>query len=203
MTHELPSLEYEYNALEPFIDAQTMEIHHSKHHQTYVDNLNKALKDHSDLADKPIDELLDDVSKIPEDIRQAVINHGGGHWNHSFFWTILKAETQLQGEILESIDNELGSMSDFKEQFRATALSQFGSGWAWLVVNKDKKLEIVKTLNQDNPISQGKIPILVVDVWEHAYYLRYQNKRADYIDNFFEVINWDQVNKNYLEAISN
>ena len=188
MAHELPSLEYEYSALEPYIDAQTMEIHHSKHHQTYVNNLNKSLSSHPELVDTPIDELLDDINKIPEDIRQAVINHGGGHWNHSFFWTILKTETQLQGEIFNAIDKDFGSVSDFKEKFRAAALGQFGSGWAWLVVNGEKKLEIVKTLNQDNPISQGKVPILVVDVWEHAYYLKYQNKRADYIDNFFEVI---------------
>jgi superoxide dismutase, Fe-Mn family len=200
MAHELPKLQFSYDALEPFMDAKTIEIHYTKHHQAYLDNLNKALAKHPELAEKPVDELLDDINKIPEDIKQAVINHGGGYWNHSFFWSILKKDTLPKGELLQAIDNDLGSFSDFKEQFRNAALTQFGSGWAWLVLNKEQKLEIMKTSNQDNPISQGKIPLLVIDVWEHAYYLKYKNLRADYIDNFFEIINWDQVAKYYEEA---
>lgn len=200
MSHELPKLSFSYDALEPFMDAKTVEIHYTKHHQAYLDNFNKTLAKHPELAEKPVDELLDNVNEIPEDIRQAIINHGGGYWNHSFFWSILKKDTMPKGELLQAIDSDFGSFSDFKEQFRNAALTQFGSGWAWLVLNKEGKLEVVKTSNQDNPISQGKIPLLVIDVWEHAYYLKYKNLRADYIDNFFQIINWDQVAKYYGEA---
>ncbi len=200
MSHELPKLSFSYDGLEPFMDAKTIEIHYKKHHQAYLDNFNKALAKHPELAEKPVDELLDNVNEIPEDIRQAIINHGGGYWNHSFFWSILKKDTMPKGEFLQKIDNDFGSFSDFKEQFRNAALTQFGSGWAWLVLNKEGKLEVVKTSNQDNPISQGKVPLLVIDVWEHAYYLKYKNLRADYIDNFFQIINWDQVAKYYEES---
>jgi len=197
MTHKLPSLHYSYDSLEPFIDAKTMEIHHTKHHKTYVDKLNTALEKHPELQDKAVEELLENLSEIPEDIRKAVRNHGGGHWNHSFFWRLLKKDSPCQGEILERIENSFGSFEEFKKKFSGTALNLFGSGWAWLVLNNGD-LEIITTSNQDCPISEEKIPILGLDVWEHAYYLKYQNKRADYIEAFFHVINWEEVEKNLI-----
>ncbi len=199
MISSLPILEYEYAALEPYIDAQTMEIHHSKHHQAYVDKLNTALEGHEELQNKSAEELLKDIESVPEEIRTAVKNNGGGHLNHSFFWTILKKDVEPSGEILEAINKEFGSFEEFKTQFKQAALTQFGSGWAWLVFS-DGKLEIVKTKDQETPITQGKTPLLVIDVWEHAYYLKYQNKRPDYIDAFFNVIDWKQVNENYLNS---
>ncbi len=196
---ELPKLNYAYNALEPFIDAKTMEIHHTKHHQAYIDKANAALAG-TQLENKSVIEILQNLDKLPEDKKAAIRNNAGGHFNHSLFWEILAKETTFEGEIAESINEELGGFEEFKKNFSEAAMTQFGSGWAWLVVNKEKKLQIVKTANQDSPISQGLTPILGIDVWEHAYYLNYQNKRPDYINAFFSVINWEQVNKNYLEA---
>jgi superoxide dismutase, Fe-Mn family len=196
MKHELPKLPYDYNALEPFIDEQTMRIHHTKHHQTYVDKLNAAIEKHPELSGKSAEELIKNLESIPQDIRAAVRNHGGGHANHSMFWLLLKKDSQPHGEVLDAINRDFGSLDKFKEAFIAAANNHFGSGWAWLVVSQGK-LEIVTTSNQDNPISQGKHPILGLDVWEHAYYLKYQNKRPDYTAAFFNVINWEQVAKYY------
>ena len=202
MTHELPQLPYAYDSLEPYIDKETMVIHHDKHHKTYVDNLNKALENNKELQDKKIEELLENLDSIPQAIRTAVKNHGGGHFNHSFFWTILKKDIKPKGEILKEIVKEFGGFEGFVAQFKQAAVTQFGSGWAWLVLNpKTKKLEIMQTHDQESPISHGKIPLLVVDVWEHAYYLKYQNRRADYVEAFVNVINWDKVNENFKAAI--
>jgi Fe-Mn family superoxide dismutase len=199
MLHTLPRLLYAYNALEPFIDAKTMEIHYGKHHQTYVDKLNKALEKYPKLQSKPVEELLKNLDSVPEDIRTAVRNSGGGHVNHSFFWQILKKDVALSGEVLKEINKQFGGFDKFKEEFSNKAVAVFGSGWCWLVVSKGK-LEIVTTANQDSPIAQGKIPILGLDVWEHAYYLKYQNRRQEYIDAFWNVINWKKVNELYLNA---
>jgi|SRR3989344_2176660 len=198
MVHQLPKLEYKYDALEPYIDAKTMEIHYTKHHQTYVDKLNKAIEG-TKYENKEVIELLKDLNSIPENIRTAVRNHGGGHFNHTFFWKILKKDTKLKGEISKEINKSFGSFDEFKKQFTDTSLSVFGSGWAWLVLNKGK-LEIMKTKNQGNPLSEGKIPILGIDVWEHSYYILYQNRRQEYIEAFFNVINWDQVNESLIKA---
>ncbi len=195
MKHELPKLGYEYDALEPYIDARTMEIHLTKHHQTYVDKLNAALEKHPELQDKTTEELLKDLNKIPEDIRTAVRNHGGGHFNHSMFWKLLKKDVKMSEKVNVAIDESFGNFDNFKKAFTDAALNRFGSGWAWLVMNNGK-LEIVSTANQDCPISDGKKPILDIDVWEHAYYLKYQNKRAEYVENFFKIINWEEVEKN-------
>lgn len=199
MTHKLDTLPYEYNSLEPYIDEQTMKLHHEKHHQTYVDKLNAALESFKDLQKLSIEELLKDLKKIPESIRAQVKNHGGGHFNHTFWWLILKKDTKISGEIEKSINSKFGSFDKFREEFTKSALSVFGSGWAWLVMN-NKNLEIITTTNQESPISEGKMPVLGIDVWEHAYYLRYFNKRNEYIESFFKVINWDQVNENYKRA---
>ncbi|MEK6897899.1 MAG: superoxide dismutase [Nanoarchaeota archaeon] len=202
MVFELPALEYDYDALEPYIDKQTMIIHHDKHHKTYVDNLNKVIEGHKELQNKSVEELLKNLSSVPEKIRTAVKNHGGGHYNHSFFWTVLKKNIQPKGEILKEIVREFGGFEGFAAQLKQSAISQFGSGWAWLVLNPtSRKLEIMQTHDQESPISSGKIPLLVVDVWEHAYYLKYQNRRADYVDAFMNVINWEKVNENYQKAM--
>lgn len=203
MKHELPKLEYEYDALEPYIDAKTMEIHHSKHHQTYVDKLNKALEEYEELQKKTPEELVKDIDKIPEKIRMAVRNHGGGVINHNFFFDILKKDAKVRGNILMAIEKEFGGFDEFKKVFSESAMGVFGSGWAWLVLNEGEKLEIVKTANQDSPINIGKIPLLAIDLWEHAYYLRYQNRRADYVSAFFNVINWDKVNNNLVNGLKN
>ena len=206
MKQELPKLPYEYNALEPFIDEQTMRIHHTKHHQNYVDKLNEALDKHPELKEKKVEELLADNLKIvPEDIKGAVRNHGGGHINHSFFWQILSPQKQdgsKMKKLADAINANFGDYTQFQEQFKTTALGRFGSGWAWLILNKDKKLEIVSTPNQDSPLSDGKIPLLALDVWEHAYYLKYQNKRADYIEAFWNIINWKKVEELYNKNLS-
>ncbi|WP_110650490.1 superoxide dismutase [Salinicola peritrichatus] len=201
MAHSLPSLPYAYDALEPKIDAMTMEIHHTRHHQTYVNNLNAALEG-TGLEDVPVDKLMADIEKVPQDKRQAVINNGGGHANHSLFWTVLSKDGggAPTGKVAEAIDSELGGYENFKEEFKKAAAGRFGSGWAWLVVTPEKKLKITSTLNQDSPLMDGLTPILGLDVWEHAYYLKYQNKRPDYIAAFFDVINWDEVNRRYAEA---
>lgn len=195
MKHELPKLDYEYDALEPYIDAKTMEIHYTKHHQAYIDKLNAALEKYPELQDKPVEKLLKELTKLPEDIRTAVRNHGGGHYNHSIFWKLLKKDVKISEKVNVAIDESFGSFENFKKAFTDAALNRFGSGWAWLVLNNGK-LEVMSTANQDCPISEGKIPILGIDVWEHAYYLKYQNRRAEYVENFFKIINWDQVEEN-------
>jgi len=199
MSHAIPSLGYDYDALEPYIDAKTMEIHHTKHHQTYVDKLNAALEGHGELASLGVNELICDLSRVPEDIRAAVRNHGGGHANHSFFWPTLKKGVALAGNVKEIIGRDFGSYEKFKQEFSTKAALLFGSGWTWLTYDRDK-LSVVTTPNQDSPLSQGLTPILGIDVWEHAYYLKYQNRRPDYISAFFEIINWEQVNKNLAQA---
>lgn len=194
MTYELPKMPYPYDALEPYIDARTMEIHHTKHHQAYVTKLNEAIAKHPELGSKAVDDLVAALNSAPEDIRTAVRNHGGGHANHTFFWKILKKGTEFGGRIGEAINRTFGGYAQFKERFSAAAAGQFGSGWAWLTA-AGGKLEILATPNQDSPLTQGKTPIIGIDVWEHAYYLKYQNRRPEYIEAFFNVINWDEVNK--------
>jgi Fe-Mn family superoxide dismutase len=200
MAYELPKLTYAYDALEPFIDAQTMEIHHSKHHQAYVTNVNAALEKHADFAVKPVDELITNLNEVPEDIRMAVRNNGGGHINHSFFWQLLKKDVAFGGEVAEAIKETFGGFDDFKKKFATAAVTRFGSGWGWLVVN-DGKLEIMSTPNQDSPLTEGKTPVLGIDVWEHAYYLKYQNRRPDYVEAFFNVIDWNKVNEHFKNAL--
>ncbi|MDX9858728.1 MAG: superoxide dismutase [candidate division Zixibacteria bacterium] len=199
MAHTLPALPYAFDALEPYIDATTMEIHHDKHHQAYITKLVEAISGKADLEKKPAEELVSNLSAVPESIRTAVRNHGGGHVNHSFFWQILKKDVKFAGPAADAITRELGGFDQFKEKFTAAAVGQFGSGWAWLVVNGGK-LEIMSTANQDSPLSAGKKPIVGVDVWEHAYYLKYQNKRPDYVAAFFNVINWEKVGELYTAA---
>jgi len=202
MKYTLDKLTYEYNALEPFIDAKTMEIHHSKHHQAYVNNLNAALEKHPDLNLK-LCQMLKNPDLIPADIKTAVINNGGGHYNHKLFWKILKVNNGKipAGNLLNAINTSFGSFDTFKELFTKAAATRFGSGWAWLIINHDDKLEIVSTANQDTPLNLGR-PILCLDVWEHAYYLNYQNRRADYISAFFQVVNWDFVEELYNGSCS-
>lgn len=196
----LPDLPYAYDALEPHIDAETITLHHDKHHATYVANANAALEKHPEIGED-LEALLADVSQIPEDIRQAVINNGGGHLNHALFWELMSPEeTQISQELSEDIDATFGSFEDFKAAFTAAATGRFGSGWAWLVVNAEGKLEVLSTANQDTPIMEGKKPILGLDVWEHAYYLNYRNVRPNYIKAFFEIINWNKVNELYQAA---
>ncbi|HEN6237887.1 TPA: superoxide dismutase [Streptococcus agalactiae] len=196
----LPDLPYAYDALESHIDAETMTLHHDKHHATYVANANAALEKHPEIGED-LEALLADVSQIPEDIRQAVINNGGGHLNHALFWELMSPEeTQISQELSEDIDATFGSFEDFKAAFTAAATGRFGSGWAWLVVNAEGKLEVLSTANQDTPIMEGKKPILGLDVWEHAYYLNYRNVRPNYIKAFFEIINWNKVNELYQAA---
>ncbi len=197
----LPKLDYAFDALEPFIDAKTMEIHHDKHHQAYINNFNKALVDHPNLQAMPIEKLLSDLSVLPEVIRGAVRNNGGGHLNHSLFWKWLtpRGGTQDRGKIGAAIDSAFGSFEEFQKVFTIAATGQFGSGWAWLVANQGK-LEIMGTPNQDNPVSNGKTPLLGLDVWEHAYYLKYQNMRADYVKAFWNVVNWKFVNELFAKA---
>ena len=199
MAYTLPPLAYPYNALEPHIDARTMEIHHTKHHQAYINNVNNAIKGKADLESKSVEELIANINAIPEDIRNVVRNNGGGHANHTFFWTIIgpNAGGQPKGNVAAAIDQAFGSFDAFKEKFAQAATTRFGSGWAWLTVAKDGKLEISSTANQDSPLMEGKTPILGIDVWEHAYYLHYQNRRPDYIAAFWNVVNWQEVEKRY------
>lgn len=201
MSYSLPDLPYAYDALEPHIDAKTMEIHHTKHHQAYISKANAALEGHSDLAAKSIEDLMSDLSAVPEDIRGAIRNNGGGHANHSLFWTVMSPSGggTPSGDLAADIDSTFGSFDAFKEQFSNAAATRFGSGWAWLSVDGGK-LVVESTPNQDTPLSEGHTPILGLDVWEHAYYLNYQNKRPDYISAFFNVINWDEVAKRYAAA---
>ena len=199
MAHKLPDLPYAHKDLEPHIDGRTMAIHHSKHHQAYVNNLNNALEGHPDYQDRTAIELLLELDSLPEGIRTAVRNNGGGHLNHTMFWTLMSpggggTPKPLVGG---AIDEAFGSFGEFKAQFKQAGMTQFGSGWAWLVVNQEGGLEVAKTANQDNPISGGKVPILGVDVWEHAYYLNYQNRRPDYIDAWWNVVDWNRVGSYY------
>ena len=200
MGYSLPDLPYPYDALEPHIDAKTMEIHHSKHHNGYVTKVNNAVGG-TNLESKTIEELISDMSAVPEDIRGSVRNNGGGHANHSLFWSVMKAGGggKPDGNLAAAIDAAFGSFDNFKEQFSNAAKTRFGSGWAWLVV-ADGKLAVESTRNQDNPLMEGRTPVLGIDVWEHAYYLNYQNRRPDYVEAFFNVINWDEVARRFAEA---
>lgn len=197
--YTLPSLPYSYDALEPYIDARTMEIHHTKHHQTYVDKLNAALEKHPEMSDTTLEELLKNLEQVPEDIRMAVRNHGGGHLNHSLFWQILKINENGQPteQLAEAINHSFGSFENFQEQFTQAATNHFGSGWIWLSLTPEKNLVIHTLPNQDSPLLQGYRPLLGLDVWEHAYYLKYQNKRPDYITAFWNIINWEEIAKKY------
>jgi Fe-Mn family superoxide dismutase len=199
MSFELKALPYAPTALEPHIDARTMEIHHGKHHATYVTNLNNALKDHPTLAEKPLSEILSSIESLPESVKTAVRNNGGGHWNHDLFWTLMTpgGSTAPTGDLLAAITKAFGSLDEMKAKFKAAALGRFGSGWAWLTASKDGSVAISSTPNQDNPLMEGKHAILGLDVWEHAYYLNYQNRRADYVDSWWNVVNWDRVAELY------
>ncbi|WP_275286067.1 superoxide dismutase [Halomonas elongata] len=201
MPHSLPEIAYQYDALEPHIDALTMEIHHTRHHQTYVNNLNAALEG-TGLEEVPVDELVANLDRVPDDKRQPVINNGGGHSNHSMFWKMMSPQGggQPKGKVAEAIDSELGGFDAFKEAFTKAALTRFGSGWAWLSVTPQGGLVVENTLNQDSPLMHGNTPVLGLDVWEHAYYLKYQNKRPDYIAAFFNVVDWDEVERRYQAA---
>jgi Fe-Mn family superoxide dismutase len=200
MEFKLPELPYAYNSLEPYIDETTMTIHHTKHHQGYVNKLKEALAKHEDLQEKSLEELLSEIDSLPEEVRTAVRNNGGGHHNHSLFWNILTPKkTEPSEKLLERINEAFGDYDSFVAEFSEAGLKRFGSGWAWLVVNKIGTLEVISTANQDSPLMEGKKPLLGLDVWEHAYYLSYQNKRADYIQNFWYIVNWDQVEKNLLD----
>ncbi len=203
MTYKLPNLEYAYDALEPHIDKETMEIHHSKHHQAYINNLNAALEKYEDLREKELKELLSSLDDLPQEIYWAVRNNGGGHYNHSLFWRLLSANGggEPKGELLEAINASFGSFDAFKETFNKAAATRFGSGWAWLILNKDNQLEVVSTPNQDNPLMEGNKILLGLDVWEHAYYLKYQNKRPDYIQAWWHVVNWDYVGELYSSLV--
>jgi Fe-Mn family superoxide dismutase len=193
--YTLPPLPYAFDALEPHIDARTMEIHHDRHHQAYITNLNTALKDQPQLQGKPVEELLKGLGTLPEAIRTAVRNNGGGHYNHTLFWEMMKPNGggQPPGAVAQAITKDLGGFAAFQDAFTKAAMGRFGSGWAWLVLGKDGKLAVVSTANQDNPISEGHVPLLGIDVWEHAYYLKYQNRRADYVAAWWNTINWDFV----------
>ncbi|MBI2402994.1 MAG: superoxide dismutase [Gemmatimonadetes bacterium] len=202
MPHQLPNLPYGFDALEPHIDVQTMQIHHGKHHAAYVNNLNGALDKHPQLHQKRLEDLLRDINQVPEDIRTAVRNHGGGHANHSMFWVIMapKGGGEPKGKLGDAIKQTFGDFAKFKEQFTQAATTRFGSGWAWLVLSKGK-LEISSTPNQDNPLMDGKVPVMGLDVWEHAYYLKYQNRRPDYIAAWWNVVNWPEIEKRYEAAV--
>ena len=201
MAFELPALPYAYDALEPVIDADTMRFHHDKHHATYVANLNKALEAHPELFERSVEFLIAHLNHLPEDIKGAVRNNGGGTYNHTLFWDMMAPEgqTAFAGPVADKIKETFGSYEEFKKQFAAAAAGRFGSGWAWLVADGDK-LEILSTANQDNPLTEGKRPLLCLDVWEHAYYLKYQNRRVDYINEWFRIINWDFVNEQYKKS---
>ena len=201
MNFELPKLNYDYDALEPYIDARTMEIHHTKHHNTYITKLKNAVDNYPELKDKPLEDVLADLDNVPSEIRTAVRNNGGGHYNHTLFWTILGPNQggQPSGQLLDAIKRAFGSFEEFQQGFKQAALTRFGSGWAWLVVTPENTLKITSTPNQDVPFDEGT-PILGIDVWEHAYYLNYQNRRPDYVDAFWNVVNWEQVAKYFEDA---
>ena len=199
MSFTLPELPYDPDALEPYIDKQTMEIHHGKHHATYVDKLNAAIEKYPDFGEFTLEELITHLEQVPEDIRTAVRNNGGGHYNHSLFWDWMSPTATItpNGELSIALNSTFGSFATFKEEFSKTAMDRFGSGWAWLVQEKEGKLSICSTANQDNPLTEGKKPILGLDVWEHAYYLRYQNRRAEYIQNWWNVVNWEKISLDF------
>ena len=201
MAFELPQLPYSYDSLEPHIDKETMNIHHTKHHNAYVTNLNNALEGNQELLGKSIEEVVANLEAVPEAVRTAVRNNGGGHANHSLFWQVLtpNGSGAPTGELADAITSKFGSFESFKEEFTKAAMTRFGSGWAWLVVNNGQ-IEVTSTPNQDSPLMEGKTPVLGLDVWEHAYYLNYQNRRPDYITAFWNVVNWDEVSKRYNEA---
>jgi superoxide dismutase, Fe-Mn family len=200
MAYSLPPLPYPADALEPSIDKTTMEIHHGKHHKAYVDNLNKALEGHPELAKLPVEQLMRDISRVPDSIRQAVINNGGGHANHSMFWVIMgKGGGKPSGPLADEINKTFKDFAGFQAQLKQAAVGRFGSGWGWLVL-ADGKLQIINTQNQDSPYMKGQVPILGIDVWEHAYYLKYQNRRPDYVDAWWNVVNWNAVGERYSQA---
>lgn len=202
MAYSLPQLPYAYDALEPNIDTKTMEIHHTKHHQTYINNINATVEGTA-WEKLSIEELVSKVNEVPADLKNSVINNGGGHANHSLFWTVMSPQGGREPikQIAEAIDRDIGSFENFKEAFTKAALTRFGSGWAWLSVTPEKKVIVESSANQDSPLMNGNIPILALDVWEHAYYLKYQNRRPEYIAAFYNVVNWEEVNRRYLEAI--
>ncbi len=201
MAFQLPPLPYDYDALEPHIDEETMHLHHDKHHQGYVNNLNAAIEKHPELSDMSAEDLLRNLDKVPEDIRTAVRNNGGGHVNHTMFWEIMTPNGgEPSGAIADAIAQEFGSLDEFKQQFNDAGAKRFGSGWAWLVRKSDGKLAVISTANQDSPLSDGHYPIMGNDVWEHAYYLKYQNRRPEYLSAWWNVVNWDEVNKRYQQA---
>jgi Fe-Mn family superoxide dismutase len=204
MAYEVPPLPYAYNALEPYIDEQTMQLHHDKHHAAYVSKLNGAVEKHPDLAKKSPEELIRNLNSLPEDIRGVVRNNGGGHVNHTMFWQIMgpKKGGNPSGAVADAINKAFGSFDGFKEKFEAAGVNQFGSGWAWLVRTKSGEFQIKSTPNQDNPMMNGEFPVMGNDVWEHAYYLKYQNKRPDYLKAWWNVVNWDEVNKRIAQADS-
>ncbi|HOB16311.1 MAG TPA: superoxide dismutase [Defluviitoga sp.] len=203
MKFELPKLPYAYDSLEPYIDARTMEIHYTKHHATYVNKLNEALAKHPELMNKGIEDLLKDLDNIPSDIREAVRNNGGGHYNHTLFWNIMgpNGSRKPVGKLAQALEKTFGNFEKFKSEFSNSAINRFGSGWAWLVMDNYGHLAVMSTPNQDNPISVGLSPIFGIDVWEHAYYLKYQNRRAEYIESWWNVVNWDEVEKRYLSLL--
>ena len=202
MAYTLPKLDYSYDALEPHIDARTMEIHYTKHHAAYMNNLNAALEKHPDLQGRSAEALVRDIDNIPQDIRTAVRNHGGGYINHNLFWQVMApgGAGQPSSGLMEALNGAFGSMDAFKEEFNKAAAGRFGSGWAWLVVDGPGRVAVISTANQDSPLMEGRTPVLGLDVWEHAYYLKYQNRRPDYIQAFWNVVNWDEVNRRYEEA---
>jgi superoxide dismutase, Fe-Mn family len=204
MAYELPPLPYDYNALEPYIDTQTMQLHHDKHHQTYVTNLNTALQGHDQLASMSVDDLIRNISQVPENIRTAVQNNGGGHSNHSMFWTIMKPNGggQPSGELANAIQQAFGSFDAFKTAFNDAGTKRFGSGWAWLVLDQSGKLQVISTANQDSPLMSGLYPVMGNDVWEHAYYLKYQNRRPEYLNAWWNVVNWDEVARRFAQGRS-
>lgn len=201
---QLPALPYDFDALEPVIDAQTMQIHYSKHHQGYVDKLNAALQSHEDLFQQSVEELVTNLHSLPQEVQTAVRNNGGGHANHSLFWSILSVDSEDQptGKLAAAIDSKFGSVDEFKQEFESATAGQFGSGWGWLVVNPQGDLEVATTANQDSPLTAGKTPIFGVDVWEHAYYLNYQNRRAEYLSNIWQIVDWSEVARRFEQALS-
>jgi superoxide dismutase, Fe-Mn family len=198
MKHELPKLDYKYNDLEPHIDAMTMELHHTKHHQTYVDKLNAALEGFTDLQEKDVETLLKEISHVPDSIKQAVINHGGGHANHTLFWKLMSSNGgKPSGDVLKAIEKRFGSFDKFKSEFETKALGLFGSGWTWLVLNSQKELEIVTTPNQNSPLMDGKKPLIGLDMWEHSFYKKFGPNKKSYVEAFFNVLNWNYINELY------
>jgi Fe-Mn family superoxide dismutase len=204
MAYELPPLPYDYNALEPYIDTQTMQLHHDKHHQTYVTNVNNALQGHDQLASMSVDDLLRNISQVPENIRTAVQNNAGGHSNHSMFWTIMKPNGggQPTGDLASAIQQAFGSFDAFKTAFNDAGAKRFGSGWVWVVLDTSGKLQVISTANQDSPLMNGMYPVMGNDVWEHAYYLKYQNRRPEYLNAWWNVVNWDEIARRYTQARS-